>query len=169
MNFRHNTINILFVSFLVLFSSIATSKETGHFKPTAVDSSPPEYRWISYMSSGPADTSILDDSPDGVRGLFYRLAFISNDDAFSRPTMRIDEFVYGDAGCCWIIKKSWNVDFNKLEKSGVQMPPPERSGIDSVIWLDSRVVKIIYGESECTISSIGEANILAKCKLKSKK
>jgi hypothetical protein len=166
MNFRLNKMNMLLVSFLVLFSSIAISKELGDFKPTVVKSSPPEYRWISHMSSGPADTSILDDSPDGVRGMFYRLAFIEHDDVFIRLLMRIDEIVYHDAGCCWRIKKSWDVDFSKLEKSGVQMPPPESSGISSVVWLDTREVKIMYGESECTISGIGKENILAKCELK---
>lgn len=169
MNSSHNKINIILVLILILFSSIVNSKESGGFKPTAVKSVPPEYRWISHMSSGPADTSILDDSPDGIRGMFYRLAFISNDDVFSRPIMRIDEIVYADAGCCWTIRKSWNVDFNKLEKSGVKMPPPERSGVDSVIWIDIREAKIRYGASECTISGIGEANIFAKCELKNEK
>ena len=166
MNFRHHKINILFVLFLALFSSIANSKEAGGFKPTAVNTSPPEYRWISYMSSGPADTSILDDSPDGVRGMFYRLAFIHNNDVFSRPTMRIDEIVYQDAGCCWTIQKSWDIDFNKLEKSGVLMPPSYCSSIDSVVWLDTSVVKIMYGDSECTISDLGKTKILANCELK---
>ncbi len=169
MNSRHSKINVLFMSVLILFSSVVSAIESGGFKPTAVKSTPPEYRWISHMSSGPADTSILDDSADGIRGRFYRLAFISNDDAFSRPIMRIDEIVYADAGCCWTVNKSWDVDFNKLEKSGVKMPPPERSGIDSVIWLDIREAKIIYGESECTISGIGEASIFTKCELKGKK
>jgi hypothetical protein len=169
MNFRNKKTNILLVPFLVLFCSIASSNEPNDFKPTAVSSTPPEYRWIYLMSSGPADTSILDDSPDGLRGMFYRLAFIGNDDVFSRPTMRIDEIVYADAGCCWTIKKSWNVNFNELEKSGVQMPPAEMSAIDSVVWLDTRKVKITYGESECTISGIGKANISAKCELKGKR
>jgi hypothetical protein len=169
MVYRHNKIDILVVPFLVLFCSIASSKESGDFKPTAVDSAPPEYRWVSHISSGPADTSILDDSPDGVRGMFYRLAFISNDDVFTRPIMRIDELIYGDAGCCWTIKKSWNVDFSELEKSGVQLPPPEMSAVDSVIWLDTRKAKIRYGESWCTISGIGSASISAKCELRGKK
>lgn len=166
---RHNKIYILVVPFLVLFCSIASSKESGGFKPTAVDIAPPEYRWVSHISSGPADTSILDASPDGVRGMFYRLAFISNDDVFTRPIMRIDELIYGDAGCCWTIKKSWNIDFNELEKSGVQMPSPEMSAVHSVVWLDTRKAKIRYGESWCAISGIGSASISAKCELKGKK
>ncbi len=166
MNFSHNKISILLLSFLILFSSNAYSKEAGQFMPTDVDGSEPEYRWISYMSKGPADLPpVMNDSPEGPRGMFYRLAFIHNDDVFSRPIMRIDEIVYGDAGCCWTIQKSWNVDLNKLEKSGVRMPRPECSSIDSVVWLDTNAVKIIYGESECTISGFGDKNILARCEI----
>jgi hypothetical protein len=162
-NSSHNKIYILFVPFLVFLSSIASAEELGNFKPTAIDIKPPEYRWISLMSSGFADTSILDDSPDGIRGMFYRLAFISNNDVFIRPTMRIDEIVYQDAGCCWNIQKSWDVNFNKLAKSGVKMPRPEISGVKSVEWLDTRMAKIKYGESECTISDIGKENIKVEC------
>ena len=166
MNSKQNAMVILFALGSILLSSTANSKETGGFKPIAVKTTPPEYRWISHISSGPSDTSILDDSPDGIRGRFYRLVFISNDDVFSRPIMRIDEIVYADAGCCWTVNKSWNADFNKLEKSGVKMPPPESSDIDSVIWLNIRAAKIKYGKSECTISGIGEENIFAKCELR---
>jgi hypothetical protein len=165
MNCRHTKTRMLLVVFTVLMSAVANSKEFAKFMPTAVKTAPPEYRWISTMSSGPADTSILDDSPDGLRGMFYRLAFVHNDDAFSRPIMRIDEIVYADAGCCWTVNKSWDVDFNKLEKSGVQMPPAEQSGIDSVVWLDAHTATIRYGASECTISDIGKATILAQCEL----
>ena len=101
MKFRFNKIGIPFVSFMVLFSSLASPIDLVDFKPTAVKRTPPEYRWIHHISTGPEDTSTLDDSPDGVRGMFYRLAFVENTDVFIRPTMRIDEINYYDAGCCW--------------------------------------------------------------------
>lgn len=91
------------------------------------------------------------------------MIFIANDDVFVRPTMRIDEIVYADAGCCWTVNRSWEVDFNELEAAGLEMPPPERSGIDSVVWLSIRTAKIRYGESECAVDGIGEPDISAKC------
>ncbi|MGA7595262.1 MAG: hypothetical protein WCA64_08695 [Gallionella sp.] len=61
-----------------------------------------------------------------------------------------------------------DVDFNKLENSGVQMPPTESCGINSVDWLDKRLVKIMYGKSGGAIPGIGEVNISAMYEIKNK-
>ncbi|MGB7650353.1 MAG: hypothetical protein WBL62_04020 [Gallionella sp.] len=166
MNMKFNKSKLLLVILGAVFSLIAKADELKYFKPIIVDTTPPEYNWISTLSSGPSDTSILDDSPDGVRGRFYRLVFIEDDDVFTRPIMRIDEISYADAGCCWSVQESSLVDFDALNKAGVQMPPPELSGIDSVSWIDANTAKIMYGERECTISAIGSVVISAVCQLK---
>ena len=143
------TIRFIALMAFFLFSSVTWGK-TYEIKTTP--SGKLHYLYVAHISSGPAYGHESGDL--NIRGRYLRLIIIDGSTVHVPPTLRIEQYTYGDEACCRSLVKTREVDITQALKpiAGEYSPMNEELRIRR--WLGSTKVEIKYNKFRFSLSNL---------------
>ena len=141
---------------LLLAFSLATHGQTLELRAKTAPRL--EYHLISQLSSGPA----FDISDGKVRGKYLRLVVYEAELAYDPPTLRIEQFTYGDEGCCKTLRKASEVELDKVLSSSPCKYNPEKEGLTIAQWVGPTTVMITYQGTTFVLSELDKPVVKVK-------
>jgi hypothetical protein len=117
-----------------------------------------KYHLISQLSTGPA----YGMSDGKVRGKYIRLVVYEAELAYDPPSLRIEQFTYGDEGCCKTLRNATEVEIGQTLSQSIGRYSPEKEGLTVERWVSPTKVEISYQGLRFILSDLDKSVVKVK-------